>query len=453
MVNTSSSFTARVSAGHYTAERDDSPRAATPPAARPPPNWKCGAVRCYTPATHNGNRTVAEPTKDLETPAKTAEQAAGDLLDAADTAVMFRSSIEAGWESRQNTILDRHPYLAGYAFIAGLLTVIFATHLTTFAILFLFLYLISDFLTNDVRRYIRFVPKALLFSVLYLAVIALLTVLSYKVIPRFIQQLPELADQLQTQALTQFEYVSQQWNLPEYVDPQEVRGTIVSATTKTIGYLAKGFQSFYTGFIYFIFALVINLLLYHNPEKIDAVFARRPESLMYFFYRFTILRVRVFYFYFKRVMGGQIIISAINTAISTIVIVGLGLPHPVLLISAVFFCGLFPVVGNLVSNTILTITAFVTIGAWGAAICLGLLVGIHKLEYFLNSKIIGDIVHLPMVVTLTALIVSEVLLGVIGLMLAIPLVLYIRHELDHIPGLSAAKKDMIEAGAAQLKKK
>jgi len=41
---------------------------------------------------------------------------------------------------------------------------------------------------------------------------------------------------------------------------------------------------------------------------------------------------------------------------------------------------------------------------------------------------------------LTALVVSDVIFGVVGLILAIPLVLYLRHELEHIPGLSPAHK-------------
>jgi len=105
-----------------------------------------------------------------------------------------------------------------------------------------------------------------------------------------------------------------------------------------------------------------------------------------------------------------------------------------LLIGAVFVFGLLPVAGNLISNTILTVMAFVTIGPWAAAICLGLLIGVHKLEYFLNSKIIGDIVHMPMFITLTSLVVCEVLFGIVGLMLAIPLVLFLRHEFEQMPG-------------------
>lgn len=41
-----------------------------------------------------------------------------------------------------------------------------------------------------------------------------------------------------------------------------------------------------------------------------------------------------------------------------------------------------------------------------------------------------------MAVSLGALIFCEVLLGIPGLILAIPLALFIRHEFEHIPGLS-----------------
>ena len=398
---------------------------------------------------------LTEPTKEELKP-KVEEKEPEELLDSLDQRAELLRKGEKHWKKMPNLILEKHPYFCGYAFLTSVVILVFATHLTAFLVSFLFLYLISDFLTNDVRRYIPFLPKALLFSILYVVVISFFTVLLYNVIPNFIKQLPSLANQLQAQAIDQFEYANQRWNLTQYVDPQEVRSAIVKGTTRTLSFFVGSLSAFYKGFIYFIFALVINLLLYHNTEKIDNVFIRKRTSLMVFFYRFTKVRLSIFYFYFKRVMGGQIIISAINTVISSVIIILLGLPHPVLLISVVFFFGLFPVVGNIASNTVVTLTAFLSNGMLAAAICLGLMIGIHKLEYFLNSRIIGEIVHLPMVITLTALVVCEVLLGIIGLMLAIPLVLYTRHELEHVPGLnsdSSLKKKLFssktEKSAAQ----
>ena len=334
-----------------------------------------------------------------------------------------------------HSFLERHPFVCGYSFLGLTVILLFATRFSAFSISFLFLYLISDFLTNDMRRVFRWIPKALLFSVMYVLVISVITVMTYKVIPDFIKQLPGYANQVETEVIKNFEYLTSRYSLSDYIDPPQVQSAIVDGTTEVIGVLVGKFRGFYQGFIYFIFALVINLLLYHNLEKVDLVFQRRPGSLMSFLYGFTLARLRMFYFYFKRVMGGQIIISAINASITTIVIIALGLPHKLSLIVLVYLFGLLPIVGNLISNTILTLTALISVGLWGAAACLVYLVCIHKFEYFLNSKIIGDIVKLPMVITLTALIVCQVLLGIIGMILAIPLVLYLRHELEVMPGL------------------
>jgi predicted PurR-regulated permease PerM len=333
-----------------------------------------------------------------------------------------------------NSFLEKHPYACGYAFLGLLALLVLLTQLRGFALSFLFLYLVSDVLTNDARRFLRFVPKALLFSILYVAVVTLITVTAYKVVPDVVKELPGYVEGVQKGVIHYFETMNARYDLSEYINPQEVRGAIVKGTTEIIRFLMTKFQRLYQTFIYFILALVINLLLYHDKKKIDAVFYRRPDALLGFLYEFTTTRLQIFYYYFKMVMGGQIIIAAINASITAVAIFALELPRPVGLLFLVFFLGLLPIVGNLISNSILTVVALVSAGPLGAGICLGLLVGIHKLEYFLNSRIIGEIVQLPMVVTLTAFILCEVVLGAVGMMLAIPLVLYLRHDLENIPG-------------------
>ncbi len=358
-----------------------------------------------------------------------------DLLDIPEYSAGFKSETERIWRKRPNLFLEKHPMITGYSFLAFILVLAWISNLFIFILSFLFLYLISDFLTNDVRRLIPFMPKAFLFSILYVGVIFLIILMTYKIIPDIGKKLPTIAAKFQKEVIIQYSKASERWNLKEYIDPEEVRSAVVTATTASIQFLMNRFTSAYIGAIFFVFALVINLLLYHDKRKIGQVFARKPGSMMFFLFTFVELRVQVFYFYFKQVMGGQIIISLINTAISSVIVFWLHLPSPLLLIGLIFFCGLFPVVGNLVSNTILTAIAFVSIGVWAAGVCLALLIVIHKLEYFLNSKIISGIVNLPMVVSLTSLVICEVLLGLVGLMLAIPLLLFLRYELEHIPGL------------------
>jgi len=87
-----------------------------------------------------------------------------------------------------------------------------------------------------------------------------------------------------------------------------------------------------------------------------------------------------------------------------------------------------PIVGNLVSNTVIVFVGL-TVSLKLAISALLFLVLIHKLEYFLNSKIIGDRIRNPIWLTLIALIIGERLMGIPGLILAPAVLNYLRVEM------------------------
>jgi predicted PurR-regulated permease PerM len=135
-----------------------------------------------------------------------------------------------------------------------------------------------------------------------------------------------------------------------------------------------------------------------------------------------------FYRSFATVMGAQITVSLINTVLTAIFVLIVRLPNGALIIALTFLCGLLPIVGNLVSNTIIVCLAF-TISLKIALVALIFLIAIHKLEYFLNSKIIGDRIRNPVWLTLLALIIGERLMGIPGMVLAPVVLNYLRMEL------------------------
>jgi predicted PurR-regulated permease PerM len=139
-------------------------------------------------------------------------------------------------------------------------------------------------------------------------------------------------------------------------------------------------------------------------------------------------RFRDFYRSFATVMGAQITISLINTALTAIFLLAIHMPHAPLLIVVTFLCGLVPIVGNLVSNTIIVFVAL-TVSLKLAISALVFLIVIHKLEYLLNSKIIGDRIRNPVWLTLIALILGERLMGIPGLILAPVVLNYLRVEM------------------------
>jgi predicted PurR-regulated permease PerM len=107
---------------------------------------------------------------------------------------------------------------------------------------------------------------------------------------------------------------------------------------------------------------------------------------------------------------------------------GIHLPLVKTLIAITFVIGLIPVVGNLVSNTIIVIVSLsqslsVAIGS------LVYLIVIHKLEYFLNARIVGNQIRANAWELLIAMLVMEAAFGLAGIVAAPIYYAYIKSEL------------------------
>jgi predicted PurR-regulated permease PerM len=140
---------------------------------------------------------------------------------------------------------------------------------------------------------------------------------------------------------------------------------------------------------------------------------------------------------FRTVMGAQIIISAVNTFFTGLFVLALiacdtPLPHSFVIVVVTFLCGILPIVGNLISNTII-VSIGLTQSAKLAIISLLYLVILHKFEYFLNSKIIGGKIKNPMWVTLLGLLVGERVMGIPGMILAPVVINYLKVEGTKVP--------------------
>ncbi len=140
-----------------------------------------------------------------------------------------------------------------------------------------------------------------------------------------------------------------------------------------------------------------------------------------------ILRFHNFYHSFGTVIGAQILISIFNTVFTSIFLVWNGFPYVLVIMVLTFLCGLLPIVGNIASNTLIVGVGF-TISPKVALFSLIFLVVIHKLEYFLNSKIIGDRIKTPMWLTLIGIVLGEKLMGIPGMILAPVVLHYIKLE-------------------------
>lgn len=138
---------------------------------------------------------------------------------------------------------------------------------------------------------------------------------------------------------------------------------------------------------------------------------------------------------FHRVVFAQVRISLINTTFTAIFLAvilplaGVHLPLVKSMIAVTFVAGLIPVVGNIISNTVIVIVSL-SYSLQIAAISLAFMVIIHKLEYFLNARIIGSQVNAKAWELLVAILIMETLFGLPGVVAAPVFYSYVKKELS-----------------------
>jgi predicted PurR-regulated permease PerM len=159
------------------------------------------------------------------------------------------------------------------------------------------------------------------------------------------------------------------------------------------------------------------------PVQPTAAFARELHL------RFTLLGNT-----FAKIVAAQAKISAVNTLLTgcylllVLPALGLSIPFAKTLVVLTFVVGLIPVAGNLISNTAIFLASLSV--SWPlAAGSLLYLVAIHKLEYFLNARIVGTQVDARAWELLIAMLACETLFGVGGVVAAPILYAYMKYEL------------------------
>jgi predicted PurR-regulated permease PerM len=137
---------------------------------------------------------------------------------------------------------------------------------------------------------------------------------------------------------------------------------------------------------------------------------------------------------FQQIVFAQVRIAAINTILTALYIFvilplsGIHLPLSKSLIVITFVAGLLPVIGNLISNSMLVVVALAH-SLHIALASLLFMVFIHKLEYFLNARIIGAHIQAKAWELLVAMLVMESIFGLPGVIAAPVFYAYLKKEL------------------------
>ncbi|MBI5382708.1 MAG: AI-2E family transporter [Opitutae bacterium] len=213
-----------------------------------------------------------------------------------------------------------------------------------------------------------------------------------------------------------------------FSDYDSLKAQARDAVSEQIAGIGKYAKALTLGLVEFVIGLVVAVSLFVNARfQLEPDSHAVPDNIYLLVWQEVGERFKTFYRSFATVMGAQLAISTINTSLTATFILWNDFPYKVVIIVLTFLCGLLPIIGNLMSNTLIVGIAF-TLSPKLALMALTFLVVLHKLEYFLNSKIIGSRIKNPMWLTLLGLIIGEALMGVPGMILAPVVLHYIKVE-------------------------
>jgi predicted PurR-regulated permease PerM len=273
--------------------------------------------------------------------------------------------------------------------------------------------------------------RAKLVAVAFLAIviIALLTLLIVGSVAFFRSGTGSLSNLLQKMA----EIIEgSRTHLPEWLvenlptDAEDLRIVLVDWLREHAGELRIVGQEALRAAVHILMGMVIGAILAlhqaapaHTPRPLAQKLAERASRLSSAF---------------RNVVFAQVRISALNTFFTflylsvVLPVFGVHLPLTTTLVAITFATGLLPVLGNLISNTVVVIVSL-SHSLSLALVSFAFLIAVHKLEYFLNARIIGARIHASAWELLIAMLVMEATFGIPGVLAAPIYYAYLKSEL------------------------
>lgn len=304
--------------------------------------------------------------------------------------------------------------------------------LLTFIFSFLMDRLVT-FVTNKVPINRRFTVL-----ILYTTIIGLLVYVLIKYLPVIIMEISQLITQLQAFYLKPHENV-----VINYIVQMIKNNELTKYLEQGVSFLLKSFSDLSSISIQVFISLVLSLFFLLEKPKLIEFTAQFKQSKIAPFYKEIEYFGKKFVLTFGKVLQAQFMIATINCILTTIALWVMDFPQLLGLSIMVFFLGLIPVAGVIISLFPLCTIAY-TIGGFMYIIYILIVITIiHAIEaYFLNPKLMSSKTNLPVFYTFIVLIFGEHFFGVWGLIVGIPIFVFLLDILDvhKLEGKKSANK-------------
>ncbi|MFL0195302.1 AI-2E family transporter [Clostridium sp. WILCCON 0269] len=302
-----------------------------------------------------------------------------------------------------------------FYFINTMLTLV----LLTFVFSFLFYKSIS-FIYRSIHKIFPIKKKAMTILI-YILMLFGICFLLYNCIPAVIKQLFFIRRQL-----IEFNVNSYKNILGSRVMWLIKQSNINTYLSKSGGLILKWVLKMEQLSVNILFSFVLSLVFILEQEQI-VTFARKIEkSKIAYFYNYYKYLGKKFLNSFGKIMEVQAILSLINSVLASIGLLFLGFDDVLGLGVMLFILGLIPIAGLIIALVPFIIIAF-SLGGIPKVIDVLVIFGVlHLLEnYIIKPKLMSISVHLPIFFVFLILIFSQHYMGIWGLIIGIPLFVFL----------------------------
>lgn len=297
--------------------------------------------------------------------------------------------------------------------------------LNLFLLTFIFTFIVYSFqksIMNKLDKYIKVNPL-IITTLLYILLTTGIVFVVSKYIPVIIRQLSEIAKEI---SAFNFDNINVGFLSPyikEYITKIEFTSILNNAGLDQFLKYATNIGAW--GFNVFI-ATILSIFFMIEKDKLKEFFLQFENSKISMIYGYTKDFGSNFLNSFGKVVQAQLIIAFVNSILSAIALFLLHFPQVLGLGVMIFIFSLIPVAGTIVSLIPLCIIAF-TIGGFKTVFYVLILIAVlHALEsYVLNPRFMADKTELPVFIVFITLLISEHFMGVWGLLLGVPLLMFI----------------------------
>ncbi len=296
------------------------------------------------------------------------------------------------------------------------------------------------------------IPRRVRLVVLYLVFIAMVVFILSLVMPRiasetkiFLQQFPEsldtLQDKLQEMAVKQPYLAPPLMSFKQTLTLDNLLGVNRQAM---VGLAVKVLNQVTHYITYFFFGTLFSFFILFDLPNLSEKTKSLSETRFRAVFEETADSVAKFAMVVGAAFQAQIFIALLNTTLTAL---GLWLLHisPVALLSViVFFAGLIPVLGLFISSVPILLLAFNAHGWVLALKAAGMIAIVHIIEaYILNPQIVSAVLKINPILTLIILYIGYSLFGVWGVLLGVPVSVYIYRYLLLAPAANANSVDSV----------